>query len=229
MKKVFAILMLLCNLAVAGEVVETFGAVSDYRFRGISQSNLQPSLANQFEYITDNELWIGNKLNTVSKQQYPGIGLESDVYGGWSHNWGDGFKTYAGDYEYTYAGATQFNTNEAFVQLRVPYFTFKYYRSLTNYFNAPNSVGTQYYSVDNYIPAQQITWVSHIGRTVVANNSGLNYTDMRVGPTTSIGGIDIALTYYWNRGVSTQFRVLNTTDGHALYQNAIVLSISKNI
>lgn len=230
MKKLLLILAVLCNVAVASELDETFGAVSDYRFRGISQSNLQPSLANQAEYTTDNGIWVGNKLNTVSKQEYPnGASTEADVYGGWTHDWGNDIKTYVGDYEYTYAGATQFNTNEVFAQLRVPYVTFKYYRSLTDYFSMPGTVGTQYASVDNYLPVpiNNSTWITHVGRTI-SPVAGMSYTDWRIGPTTNIGGIDVAVTYYWNSGVSTQFKILNTTDGHALYQNAVVASISKS-
>jgi uncharacterized protein (TIGR02001 family) len=230
--KILAILFLVaglgfCSKPHAGQLEESFGAVSDYRFRGISQSNFQPSLANQVEYRDDSGVWVGNKLNTISKQEYPGAGLESDYFGGWHHDWADGVRSYVGDYEYTYPGAPQFNTNEMFAHLRVPYFTFKYYKSLTDYFAVPGTVGTQYFNVDNYIPVQKITWITHVGRTVSPINS-LSYTDWRTGFTTNIEGIDVGVTYYWNSGVSTQFRILNTTDGHALYQNAVVLSVSKS-
>ena len=83
MKKLILILALLSTTAVAGQLDETFGAVSDYRFRGISQSKSEPSLSNQLEYRDDSGIWVGNKLNTVSKQEYNnGAGTEADVYGG---------------------------------------------------------------------------------------------------------------------------------------------------
>ena len=228
MKKLILILALISTTAVAGTIDETFGVVNDYRFRGISQSNSGPSLANQLEYKDDSGLWVGNKLNTVSKQEYPnGLGTEADVYGGYHHQFLDDVRIFVGDYEYTYAGATQFNTNEVFAQLRVPYFTFKYYRSTTNEFAVPGTMGTQYASVDNYVPYKDVTLVSHVGytRSPVA---GLSYADWRIGPTVNIEGIDVAVNYYWNTGLSNEFKSANTVDGHQLYRNAVILGLSKS-
>ena len=224
MKRLLFILFFVSAITSATEL--GVSALGDYRFRGISQSDLQPGLASQVEYTAGNGLWLGNRLNTISKKEYPGAGLESDYYLGWSHNWGDGVRTYVGNYEYTYPGTPNFNTNEAFVQLRVPYFTVKYYRSLTDYFAAPNTMGTQYVSIDNYIPIQQWSLITHVGRTI-SPLIDYRYTDWRTSITTNLEGVDLALTYYWNRNLSTQFRILNTADGHALYQNGLVLSVSK--
>ena len=227
-KKLLLLLAVCSSLAHAGTIDETVSAVTDYRFRGISQSNLEPSLANQVEYTSDDGLWIGNKLNTVSKQEYTnGLGTEADVYAGWTHKWTDDIKTYVGDYEYTYAGATQFNTNEVFAQLRVPYFTFKYYRSTTNEFAVPGTMGTQYASVDNYIPYKDVTLVSHVGYTR-SPVTGLSYADWKIGPTVNIEGIDVAVNYYWNTGMSNDFKLANTVNGHQLYRNAVILSVGKS-
>jgi uncharacterized protein (TIGR02001 family) len=228
MKRILLSLLFACSLAQAGTFDITEGAVSDYRFRGISQSNGEPGLASQIEYTADNGVWLGNKLNTVSKQEYSnGIGAEADVYGGWTHNWGNDIRTYIGDYTYNYPGATNYYTNEAFAQLRVPYFTFKYYRSLTNEFGTPGTVGTQYYSVDNYLPVRQVTIVSHIGHTQ-SPVTGLSYTDWKIGPTVNIEGIDVGVSYYWNSGLSTTFKTANTVDNHQLYRNAVVVGLSKS-
>ena len=214
-------------VAVAGVLDETVSAVSDYRFRGVSQSNLQPSLANQIEFTGDDGFWLGNKLNSISKQEYPGIGLEADVYGGYTHQFDNGWKIYLGDYEYTYGGATKFNTNEVFAQLRVPYLTFKYYRSMSDYFAAANSVGNQYFSLDNYLPIEEITFISHVGYTKSPLN-GASYADWRVGPAYTFYGIELALNYYWNSGLSLNQKKAYTADSHELYKNAFVLSIGKS-
>lgn len=228
MKKLILILALLSTTAVAGQLDETFGAVSDYRFRGISQSKSEPSLSNQLEYRDDSGIWVGNKLNTVSKQEYNnGAGTEADVYGGYHYRFSDDVRIFVGDYEYTYAGATNYNTNEVFAQLRVPYFTFKYYRSITNEFAAPGTTGTQYASVDNYLSYKDVTLVSHVGYTR-SPVTGLSYADWKIGPTTNIEGIDVAVTYYWNTGLSDTFKSINTVDTHQLYRNAVVLGLSKS-
>ena len=99
MKKLILILALLSTTAFAGQLDETFGAVSDYRFRGISQSDMKPSLSNQLEYRDDTGLWVGNKLNTVSKQEYvDGTGTEADVYGGYHYQFSDDVRIFVGDY-----------------------------------------------------------------------------------------------------------------------------------
>ena len=227
-KKLLVLLAVCSSLAHAGTVDETASAVSDYRFRGISQSNNLPSMANQLEYKDDSGIWVGNKLNTVSKQEYPnGQGTEADIYGGYHHQFSDDVRIFVGDYEYTYAGATQFNTNEVFAQIRFSYFTFKYYRSITNEFAVPGTVGTQYFNLDNYIPISDATLVSHVGRTV-SPATGMSYTDWRTGPTININGVDVAVTYYWNSGLSNTFKLANTVDAHQLYRNAVVLSIGKS-
>jgi uncharacterized protein (TIGR02001 family) len=227
MKKLLLIL-LFCSTAHAGTFDVTEGVVGDYRFRGISQSDMAPSIASLVEYRDDSGLWLGNKLNTVSKQEYNnGIGGEADVYGGYHYKFNDDIKIFVGDYTYNYPGATKYYTNEVFAQLRVPYFTFKYYRSLTNEFGVAGTVGTQYYSVDNYLPIKEVTLVSHAGRTV-SPVTGLSYNDWRVGPTYNISGVDVSVTYYWNSGLSADFKTANTVDGHELYHNALVLGVSKS-
>jgi uncharacterized protein (TIGR02001 family) len=224
-KRLFLLFFFLSFITSATDV--GISALGDYRFRGISQTNLAPGLGLQTEYVSDSGLWLGNKLNTISKQEYPGAGLESDYYLGWTHRWSDSVKTYVGNYQYTYPGTPNFNTNEAFVQLRIPYFTFKYYRSLTDYFAAPDTLGTQYVNVDNYIPVQNIIWVTHLGHTLSPNRQ-YSYTDWHTGLVANIEGIDVGITYYWNTGLGTQFRILNTVGNHALYQNAGVLSLTKS-
>jgi uncharacterized protein (TIGR02001 family) len=228
MKKLLLLLTLCYSLAQAGIIDETFSTVNDYRFRGISQSLNKPSLANQLEYRDDSGLWIGNKLNTVSRQEYiNGIGGEADVYGGYHYKFADDIRLFVGDYEYTYPGATNYNTNEVFAQLRYKMFTAKYYRSTTDYFGAHGTVGTQYFNLDNYLPFGDVTLITHVGRTI-SPISSLSYTDWRIGPTTNIKGIDVAATYYWNSGMSNTFKDSNTVDNHSLYGNAIVFSVSKS-
>jgi uncharacterized protein (TIGR02001 family) len=228
MKKLLLLLLIVSTTVQAGQLDETVSVVTDYRFRGISQSNLEPSLANQLEYKDDSGLWVGNKLNTVSKQEYTnGLGTEADIYGGWHHQFSNDVRIFVGDYEYTYAGATQFNTNEVFAQIRFNMFTVKYYRSTTDYFNVPGTVGTQYFNLDNYMPIGNITLISHVGRTV-SPVSSLSYTDWRIGPTINLEGIDFSATYYWNSGMSTAFKDVNTVDNRGLYRQAVVFSVSKS-
>ena len=224
MKKLLILLSLISTIAMADSFDASVGALSDYRFRGISQSDLKPSAISQEEYTADNGIWLGNKLDTVSKQEYlNGTGIESDYYAGWTHKFDD-IKIYVGDYEYTYPGATNYNTNEVFAQLRYSNITLKYYRSLTDYFAIPGTTGTQYYSVDYYLPIKDVTFVSHVGHT----QNAYSYSDWKFGPTMNIYGVDASLSYYWNSGMSSDFKLMNTVNGNQLYRNSVVLGLSKS-
>jgi len=233
MKNIILFLLLFVSInALADSVDGSVSITNDYRFRGISQSYLEPSMSTQLEYTTNLGLWAGHKFDTVSKQEYNnGIGVESDYYAGFTHRFDNGIRIYVGDYEYTYPKSKiehiSYNTNELFSQIRISGFTIKYYRSLTDYFGTPVSVGTQYYSLDNYSPLGTATLVSHIGHTNVANYSNLSYTDWHTGPVINFKGIDFALTYYWNTHMTSTFKIINTLSGNEIYNNTLVLSISK--
>ena len=222
-------MLLVSSLTSAGEfdVSETFA--SDIRFRGISQTELNYGAASQIEYRDPTEFWMGNKLNNYSTLEYPnGMGVESDYFGGILHKFNDDLKVYAGDYQYTYPGAKKYNTNELFTQVRYGPFTTKFYQSMSNYFATPNSIGTHYYSVDHYLPINNITWLTHVGHTSVAHNSSMSYTDWRTGPMMNVHGFDMTLFYYRNTNTSTEFKNSNSIDGHRLYTNAIVYTVGKS-
>lgn len=58
--------------------------VSDYRFRGISQSWLQPAVQGGLDYTHASGFYLGNWNSSVSANSYNnGASLEMDFYGGW--------------------------------------------------------------------------------------------------------------------------------------------------
>src|SRR3989337_266742 len=57
--------------------------VSDYRFRGISQTFVQPAIQGGIDYSHSSGFYLGNWNSNVSGLSYPdGGGIEMDVYGG---------------------------------------------------------------------------------------------------------------------------------------------------
>jgi uncharacterized protein (TIGR02001 family) len=64
--------------------------VSDYRFRGISQTYEGPAVQGGFDYAHASGFYLGNWNSNVASQVYTGgSGIEMDVYGGYKRAFGD--------------------------------------------------------------------------------------------------------------------------------------------
>src|SRR6185436_477134 len=64
--------------------------VSDYRFRGISQTFGMPALQGGFDFVHASGIYLGNWNSNVSQSAgFPNGNLEMDFYGGFKKSWGD--------------------------------------------------------------------------------------------------------------------------------------------
>ena len=221
-----------CRAATAHDADVILTAMTDYRSRGISQTHGHPALHAQIEYVHDTGAWIGTRMVNVSRDVYVGgRGIENDIYGGYMRDFGHGYRIYVGNYQYVYSRAhnaqnARYDTNEIFAQLRAGPFTLKFYHSLTDYFGVPHSTGTNYVSLDYYLPLlNNMTFVAHGGYTLVANHTQLNYVDLRMGISYEIKPITIALNIHDNQG-SRSFRAANTVDGYRASARAVIVSAS---
>ena len=67
--------------AAQAQFSANIGAVTDYRFRGISQTLGKPALQGGADYAHSSGLYVGTWLSTVAKDSYAnGKGLEVDGY-----------------------------------------------------------------------------------------------------------------------------------------------------
>jgi uncharacterized protein (TIGR02001 family) len=239
MKKLFLALMMAAGISVAqAEVTGNLGLTSDYRFRGISQSQNAPAVQGGIDYTHSSGFYVGNWNSSVSSSMYTnGAGIESDLYAGWKKDIYKGLTLDVGSYNYFYPRATtaatgsNFDTYEGFVGLGYGPLSVKYNRTLGNgYFGTANAQGTQYYQADvNYpIPGSKISVLAHAGHTDVANSSSLDYSDFNAGFGYNLAGFDIAAKYYTNTEKTAAFKTANTINGQKLYKNAAVLSVSKS-
>lgn len=227
------VLMLLMSMAATAHDADgNLTVITDYRSRGISQTHGHPALHAQIEYTHDTGAWIGTRMVNVSRDTYVGgRGIENDIYGGYMRDFGNGYRIYVGNYQYVYSRAhntqnARYDTNEIFTQLRAGAFTLKFYHSLTDYFGLPRSSGTNYVSMDYYLPLHDnFTFVAHGGYTRIANHSHLNYTDLRIGLAYEIKPITYSATIYDNQG-GRSFREANTVQGYRAFGRAVVFSAS---
>src|SRR5215510_8066238 len=76
--------------ADAPPVTGNMTIASDYRFRGISQTYLGPTIQGGIDYAHASGIYLGNWNSNVASQVYTGgSGIEMDFYGGWKQTFGD--------------------------------------------------------------------------------------------------------------------------------------------
>lgn len=240
MKKLFLALMLAVGFATAqAQVTGDLDVMSDYRFRGISQTQNGPGVAGKIAYDDPTGLYIAGRLRSVSADVFHGSsGAEADVFAGWRKDVYKGLIVDVGSYNYFYPRATSpvdtgsnYDTYEGYLGLAYGPVSVKYSRTLGNgYFGTANAQGTGYYQADvNYpIAGSKFSLLGHAGHTNIANSANLNYTDYNFGVGYNLVGWQIAAKYYTNSDLTNTFKTDNTVDGQKLYKNAAVLSVSKS-
>lgn len=206
---------------------------TDYRFRGISQTQNSFAIQGGADVTTESGLYVGTWNSSVSTDVYTrGSGIESDVYFGFRKDVYKGLVLDVGSYNYFYprTGAS-FDTHELYAAASYGPVTARYNYSLNNYFGASNSDGSQYYQVDvNYpLPVySKVAVVGHVGRTEVENHDTSNYTDWNVGATYDLSkGWSTGARYYWNTGVSASTQAVNTVNGQDLTKEQLVVNLTK--
>ncbi len=161
------------------------GAVSEYRYRGISQSAVKPALQGGVDYTDKSGAYVGTWLSTISwikdsdpKGKATGP-AEWDIYGGYRGALNDAVSYDVGVLEYYYAGntlnvvpgAVNANTFEVYLALTAGAFTAKISDSTTNLFGYMNSKGSRYLDLSyTFDFGDGLTLVPHIGDQYVANN-----------------------------------------------------------
>ena len=236
MKKILAIvaMALITATAAQAQITGNLGLTSDYRFRGVSQTQNAPAVQGGIDYNHVSGLYIGNWNSSVSSQLYTnGAGVESDVYAGFRKQVFGNFVVVVGSYNYFYprAGTNgSFDTNEVFAGIGYKELvSVKYSHALSDYFGTANSKNSFYVQADAAIPlARNLQLVAHIGHTNVANSSSLDYTDYNVGLGYDLKGWNLAAKYYINDNKTSTFMTANTINGQKLYNDAVVVSVAKS-
>lgn len=235
MKKLLTALFLLAGIATAqAEVTGNFGVVSDYRYRGVSQTQNGVAVQGGLDYAHESGFYAGNWNSSVSSQLYTnGAGIESDLYAGFKKEV-FGVTVDVGTLNYFYAKATNgtssdYNTNEVYLAAGYGPLTVKRSYSLSNYFGIANSKHSTYDQADVSVPVtEKIALVAHAGRTSVKNSDSLNYTDYKVGATYDLNGYVLSASYYTNKSKGSGFESFNTVNNERLYKNAVIVGFTKS-
>lgn len=189
--------------------------VSDYRYRGITQTTFDPALQVGADFSLPNGLYLGAFLTNIKwikdygrSDGNPSVkgSSELDLYGGFKTELAKGITGDIGILRYQYPGNTlqnhsgydNANTTEIYGAVSFGPATLKYSRSTTNLFGNPNSKGSGYLDLTAAFDLGDGWSVTpHIGRQTVANAtaSAGDYTDVSVGLTKDFAGVLFGLTF----------------------------------
>jgi uncharacterized protein (TIGR02001 family) len=178
------------------------GAVTDYRYRGISQSRLRPALQGGIDFAHKSGFYIGTWASTIKwiKDAGGDSSVEIDLYGGYKTTlYGVGVDV--GLLRYLYPGndlAVNADTTEVYIAGSYGPATLKYSHATTNLFGFANSDGSGYLdlSANFELPWYGLTLTPHIGHQRIKNNSFFSYTDWSLTLGKDFGnGISASLAY----------------------------------
>jgi uncharacterized protein (TIGR02001 family) len=184
------------------EVSFNAALTSDYRYRGLSQSRLDPALQGGADYVHNpTGLYAGTWLSTIKwTKDLGGSGdIEWDMYGGKRGNLSADITYDVGGLYYFYPGnglSPNANTFELYGQLGYGPAYVKYSHSLTNLFGTADSKGSGYLDVGaNLDVGNGFTLNLHAGHQEVRHNDAASYSDYKVGITKDLGVCSVALAY----------------------------------
>ena len=180
------------------------GVVTDYRYRGLSQSRLKPAAQAGADVGHKSGLYAGlwaSSIRWIKDNDVKGP-VEVDLYAGYKGTAGDlGYDFGVLRYEYvgnklaSVPGAVNANTNEFYLAGTVGVATLKYSRSFSNLFGFPDSKGSYYVDGSATIDlGQGFSLVPHVGYQNVAGRSNANYTDYSLTLAKDLGnGLSVSL------------------------------------
>jgi uncharacterized protein (TIGR02001 family) len=229
---------------------------SDYRFRGISQSNLKPAIQGGFDYAHESGYYICNWNSSISwvNNLNPAVSssIEMNFYGGIKKELiGAGFASDLGVLQYYYPTSGNFsatanpNTTEIYAAQN---YTFgpitgflKFSYAVSNAFGNFNSSGSYYPDLTaNYDTGiWGLALNAHVGYQYIAgtpsgssisNSSLYSYTDWKLGVTKDFGGgLSLAAAYIGTNAGKNSSGVYNYVSpaGKNLAGSTGVLTLTK--
>lgn len=214
---VLALSLLACGAAFAQTATPepdytasvNIGAVTDYRYRGMSQSRLKPAIQGGADFAHKSGFYIGTWGSSIKwiKDAGGDDSAEVDLYGGYKFQGGPiGFDV--GALRYFYPGsslAINPDTTELYVAGTWGPATLKYSHAVTNLFGFADSKNSGYLDLSATFDTGYwgLTVTPHIGHQSVHNNGAFSYTDWSV-----------ALGKDWGNGFSASLAYVDTNNSN---------------
>ena len=185
-----------------------FSLATEYRYRGISQTDFRPAVQGGFDYGHASGLYLGTWGSNISWLSDAGAGsgssVELDFYGGFKNTIGDfGYDVgvlyyyYPGNFDpWTSAGNPEPSTTELYIAGSWKMLTLKYSHAVSDLFGVKDSDGSYYTDLTgNFDIGAGFTLGAHVGFQRVKNASSCSYTDWKLGVAKEYWGVNWGLNY----------------------------------
>lgn len=202
------------------------GAVTDYRYRGISQTRFEPALQFGADLALPAGFYIGTWGSTIKWIRDSGgdSTVELDVYAGWKKEVVSGLTLDVGVLQYIYPDAEtptwsaaydDPNTTEVYGAVTYGPATLKYSHSTSNLFGNRDSKGSGYLDLSaTFGLPEGFSLTPHVGYQKVKGWTDiLSYTDYSLTLSKDISGTVVSLTFV---GTDTK-TVSGNPNGNAYY------------
>jgi len=217
------------------------GLFSEYRFRGISQTDKKPAFQGGFDFSHKSGFYVGNWNSNVDALLYTGGNLEMDFYGGYKGSVGD--FSYDGGVLYYYypgsgaGGSTKIDNTELYISGGWGPVSLKYSYAVSDFFGAKDSKGAYYLDGTVTFPVtKELALVGHLGYQGNLKNGAIltemdgsthnSLTDWKLGVTYDLKGWSLGAAYIdTNRKITGGTAALDNKD---ITGSTLVLSVSKS-
>ncbi|MGS1105678.1 TorF family putative porin [Achromobacter anxifer] len=209
---------------------------SQYRYRGLMQSNNKPAIQGGFDLAHSSGFYLGNWNSSISwlndSNSAVSAPVEMDFYGGYKGNLAQDMPVDLGILQYYYpgdypSGYTSPDTTELYAGIGYGPVMFKYSIAMTNLFGFADSKYSQYFDLSGNFDTGVwgLTVNAHVGRQEVRNVDNGSYTDWKLGLTKDFGqGLSVSLAYL---DTNADRAVYTNTRGRDMGRATGLLSLTK--
>lgn len=209
------------------------GAVTDYRYRGISQTRLKPTVQGGVDYSMGG-FYVGTWASGVKWIEDVGgnAKVEVDIYGGYKGEIAKDLSYDVGVLTYQYPRnhlSPSANTTEVYGALSYGAATVKYSRSVTNTFGNPDSKNSYYLEASTGIDlGENVTLTPHLGYQRIGGpaNVQASYTDYALTIARDFSGVVLSAAIV---GTSAdQAFYVSPVNGRKLGRTTVVVGVKYN-
>jgi uncharacterized protein (TIGR02001 family) len=234
--------------APAPVLTSNVALVTNYLYRGISQTGGNPAIQGGFDYTPASGFYIGtwgssiswisdSTVGSTTAASTGASGLELDTYLGFRNSFATDYSYDVGYLRYNYpgnygTGTTKADTDEIYGLIGYKWITAKYSYALGNTFGNANTAGTNYFDLtatyavgdSGYTLGAHYGIQTFQGSGATVNGNSLTYSDYKVSVTKDLtNGFAAGLT--WS---STNANAAYTNpQGYKEGQSIVVASVSR--
>ena len=209
------------------------GATTDYRYRGISQTRLKPTVQGGIDFSHKSGFYLGAWGSGIKwiKDGGGDASVELDLYGGYKATVGAiGYDLGVLTYQYPSNKLNpSANTTELYGAATLGPATLKYSHSVSNLFGFANSKNSGYLDLSaSFDLGDGWSLAPHIGRQRVAHNSLYSYTDYSLAVNKDIDGLVLSATVVGTDADQAAYTTSAAAGGKFLGKSGLLLSVKKN-